>query len=254
MPRRPGKKHSSPQSLNAAVKSICDIMRRSNCAGALQYVPELTWILFLRILDEREARESEEAEALGVPFIPTLIPPFRWRDWAAPKSPMREDKNASVWKFVHEQLLPELKALKERPNAPPRQKVVSEIMSGVDRSRIDSEKNFLDVLDKVHEISSVTVDETHVFTLSQVYEGLLLKMGEKGNDGGQFFTPREVIRAMVRVVDPRIGKTVYDPGCGTGGFLAQSFEYMRNKAGGKITGPQLEMLKHRTFYGREKDN
>jgi type I restriction enzyme M protein len=251
---RAGKKHASPQSLNAAVKSICDIMRRSNCAGALQYVPELTWILFLRILDERETREAEEAEALGVAFAPTLNAPFRWRDWAAPGSTMREDKNASVWKLVHEQLLPELKTLKDKPGANSRQKVVSEIMSGVDRSRIDSEKNFLDVLDKVHEISSETVDQTHVFTLSQVYEGLLLKMGERGNDGGQFFTPREVIRAMVRVVDPQIGKTVYDPGCGTGGFLAQSYEYMRDKAGEKISAVELETLKHRTFYGREKDN
>jgi type I restriction enzyme M protein len=254
MPRTSGKKHSSPQSLNAAVKSICNIMRRSNCAGALQYVPELTWILFLRILDERETREVEEAEALGVPFTPALVAPFRWRDWAAPGSAMREDKNASVWKFVHEQLLPELKALKNKPDATSRQKVVSEIMSGVDRSRIDSEKNFLDVLDKVHEISSDNVDQTHVFTLSQVYEGLLLKMGERGNDGGQFFTPREVIRAMVRVVDPQIGKTVYDPGCGTGGFLAQSYEYMRDTAGDKISAVELDTLKHRTFYGREKDN
>jgi type I restriction enzyme M protein len=254
MARSSGKKHSSPQSLNAAVKSICDIMRRSNCAGALQYVPELTWILFLRILDEREALETEEAEALGVPFIPTLIAPFRWRDWAAPGSTMREDKNASVWKFVHEQLLSELKTLKDKPGATSRQKVVSEIMSSVDRSRVDSEKNFLDVLDKVHEISSETVDQTHVFTLSQVYEGLLLKMGERGNDGGQFFTPREVIRAMVRVVDPQIGKTVYDPGCGTGGFLAQSYEYMRAQAGEKISAVELDTLKHRTFYGREKDN
>jgi type I restriction enzyme M protein len=79
-------------------------------------------------------------------------------------------------------------------------------------------------------------------------------MGEKGNDGGQFFTPREVIRAMVRVVDPKIGQTVYDPGCGTGGFLAQAYEYMRAKAGDDITGPKLETLKRRTFYGREKDN
>jgi len=251
---RPRKKHGSPQSLNAAVKSICDIMRRSNCAGALQYVPELTWILFLRILDEHELREAEEAEALGVPFTPTLSAPFRWRDWAAPGSLMREGKNASVWKLVHEQLLPELKTLKDKPGATSRQKVVSEIMSGVDRSRIDSEKNFLDVLDKVHEISSENVDQTHVFTLSQVYEGLLLKMGERGNDGGQFFTPREVIRAMVRVVDPQIGKTVYDPGCGTGGFLAQSYEYMRDKAGDKISAVELDTLKHRTFYGREKDN
>jgi type I restriction enzyme M protein len=68
--------------------------------------------------------------------------------------------------------------------------------------RIDTERNFLDVLDRVNSISAETVDDTHIFTLSQVYEGLLLKMGEKGNDGGQFFTPREVIRAVVRAVDP----------------------------------------------------
>ena len=111
------------------------------------------------------------------------------------------------------------------------------------------------MLDKVNEISAESVDPTHVFTLSQVYEGLLLKMGEKGNDGGQFFTPREVIRAMVRVIDPKIGETVYDPGCGTGGFLAQSYEHMAGPNNEKITAPdQLETLKHRTFYGREKDN
>jgi type I restriction enzyme M protein len=75
---------ATQQSLNGAVKSICDIMRRSNCAGALQYVPELTWILFLRILDEREMREAEEAEAVGIEYSPSLGPPYRWRDWAAP--------------------------------------------------------------------------------------------------------------------------------------------------------------------------
>ena len=229
-------------------------MRRSNCAGALQYVPELTWLLFLRILDEQENREAEESEALGLRFKSSIPKPYRWRDWAAPLSPMRQDKTASVWKFVHDDLLPKLKNLENQSGANARQKVISEIMSSVDRSRIDSEKNFLDVLDKVHEISSVTVDDTHVFTLSQVYEGLLLKMGEKGNDGGQFFTPREVIRAMIRVVDPKIKQTVYDPGCGTGGFLAQAYEYMKAKAGDTITGPQLETLKRRTFYGREKDN
>ncbi len=248
------KRHSTPQSLNAAVKSICDIMRRSNVAGAMNYVPELTWILFLRILDERETHEAEEAEALGLPFTPSITAPCRWRDWAAPDSALRQDTKASVWAFVHEKLLPHLKGLKKVPDATPRQKVISEVMSGVERSRIDSEKNFCDVLDKVHDLSNETVDPTHVFTLSQVYEGLLLKMGEKGNDGGQFFTPREIIRAMVRVVQPKIGETVYDPGCGTCGFLAQSFEYMREQAGNRITGPELERLKHDTFYGREKDN
>jgi type I restriction enzyme M protein len=109
-------------------------------------------------------------------------------------------------------------------------------------------------VDRVHEITVDSVDPTHVFTLSQVYEGLLLKMGERGNDGGQFFTPREIIRAMVRVVDPKVGETVYDPGCGTGGFLAQSYEYMRERLGSQATAEQLETLKLHTFFGREKDN
>ena len=185
-----GKRHTTQQSLNGAVKSICDIMRRSNCAGALQYVPELTWILFLRILDEREAREAEEAEALGVEFTPSLAEPYRWRDWAAPEGTkrraLREERTlGSFFGFLSGDLLPHIKGLRERASATARQKVISEILSGVERTRIDIEKNLLDVLDKVDEISAETVDPTHVFTLSQVYEGLLLKMGEKGNDGGQ---------------------------------------------------------------------
>ncbi len=244
------------QSVNSAVKSICDVMRRSNCAGAMKYVPELTWILFLRILDERETREAEEAQALGLAFTPSLRAPYRWRDWADKDSPMRQDRNAKIWEFVHATLLPHLKELEKQPGATARQKVISEVMSGVERSRIDSEKNFLDVLDKVHDLSNETIDQTHVFTLSQVYEGLLLKMGEKGNDGGQFFTPRDTIRVMVRVVNPQIGKTVYDPGCGTGGFLAQSFEYMRDQAEktGTLDATKLEFLKRNTFFGREKDD
>jgi type I restriction enzyme M protein len=254
-----GKRHATPQSVNGAVKSICDIMRRSNCAGALQYVPELTWILFLRILDEREAHEAEAAEAVGAEFSPSLEAPYRWRDWAAPEGAKRKSLQAGAlgafFGFVNGELIPFLKKLREQPNATPRQKVISEIFSGVERTRIDTERNLLDVLDKVNEISAETVDPTHVFTLSQVYEGLLLKMGEKGNDGGQFFTPREIIRAMVRVIDPKIGETVYDPGCGTGGFLAQSFEHMAGRNNERIASPdQLETLKRRTFYGREKDN
>lgn len=247
------KKLNSQSSVNAAVKAICDIMRRSNCAGALKYVPELTWILFLRILDEREEREAAESEAVGRAFTPALQAPLRWRDWAAPQAPLRDPARGGtpdkVWKFVHEELLPTLRGFGE--TATPRQRLIAQILSATERSRVDSAKNFCDVLDKVHEISSQAVDDTHVFPLSQVYEGLLLKMGEKGNDGGQFFTPREVIRLMVRVLDPRIGQTVYDPGCGTGGFLAQAYEHMRPQ----VAKPQdLDQLKHGTFYGREKDN
>lgn len=232
-----GRRLATQQSLNGVIKNVCDIMRRSNCAGALQYVPELTWILFLRILDEREEQEAEHADALGVEFRPSLEPPYRWRDWAAPGGPKRRELEAgtlgSTFGFVNKELLPHLRGLRDRPGSTPRQKVISEIMSGVERTRIDTERNFLDVLDKVDEISAEAVDPTHVFTLSQVYEGLLLKMGEKGNDGGQFFTPREVIRAMVRAIAPSARRSTTRPveragsshratsSCGTGSVRRQ---------------------------------
>src|SRR5947209_4087923 len=105
------------RSLSAFVKSICDILRRSNCAGALQYVPELTWILFLRILDEREGREAEESAAVGSTFLPSMASPYRWRDWAAPDGPKRvELQNGAIggfFSFVNGELLPYLRALKD---------------------------------------------------------------------------------------------------------------------------------------------
>jgi type I restriction enzyme M protein len=129
-----GKRHATQQSVNSAVKSICDIMRRSNCAGALQYVPELTWILFLRILDEREEREAQEADAVGQDYPASLEAPYRWRDWAAPAAPQREQLQQGAlgdfFGFVNGKLLPYLRDLKNRPNAAPRQKVISEILSG----------------------------------------------------------------------------------------------------------------------------
>jgi type I restriction enzyme M protein len=254
-------------------------MRRSNLAGAMAYVPELTWILFLRILDERETREAEEATALSVPFTPSLSSPYRWQDWAAPydlrlpiadlrlsgkkkrelyrgwkRKELQDSALGAFFGFVNSDLIPHMKELKDQPNATPRQKVISEIFSGVERTRIDTERNLLDVLDKVDELSHESVDPTHVFALSQVYEGLLLKMGEKNNDGGQFFTPREVIRVLVRGIDPKVGETVYDPCCGTGGFLAEAYAHARTGLEDSITAEQMETLKRRTFYGREKDN
>jgi type I restriction-modification system DNA methylase subunit len=106
-------------------------MRRSNCAGALQYVPELTWILFLRILDEREQHEAEAADAVGAEFAPSLEPPYRWRDWAAPDAPKRRELESGALSafinFVNSDLIPHLKALKDRPNATPRQRKDSKI-------------------------------------------------------------------------------------------------------------------------------
>lgn len=255
---------TTPQSLNAYIKSICDIMRRSGRAGALQYVPELTWMLFLRILDEKEQKEEEQAKALGVNFTRSLDYPYRWQDWAAPyrelegskvqglkRKELQEGTLGGFMSFVNGELIPYLRRLKNTPGATSRQKIISEVFSSTERTYIDTERNLLDILDKIDTLSLKNVDETHMFPISQVYEGLLQKMGEKNNDGGQFFTPREVIRVMVKVVDPEIGETVYDPCCGTGGFLAQAYHHMKEKA---KTGSDIEALKTRTFYGREKEN
>jgi type I restriction enzyme M protein len=254
--KKPKKSFVSQQSLNSEIKSICDIMRRSNCAGAMQYVPELTWLLFLRILDANEKNEENERKVLGIDFIPSLKTPYRWSDWGNKNGKQRnklvEGTIGSYFDFINTKLIPHLKSLREFPGAMPRQRVISEIMSGVDRVRIDTEKNFLDICDKIDGISNDNVDDTHIFTLSQIYEGLLLKMGEKGNDGGQFFTPREIIRAMVKTVNPKIGETVYDPCCGTGGFLVQAYNYMLDSV--KNNTNDLHTLKHDTFFGREKEN
>jgi type I restriction enzyme M protein len=253
-----GRTYTTQQSLNSAIWSICDILRRSNCASALQYVPELTWLLFLRILDEREQEDADRADAVGASFTPSLAEPYRWRDWAAPFGPKRVELQSSAlgayFGFVNGELLPYLRGLSEKPNATPRQKVIGQILSGVERVRVDTERNFLDVLDRVDAIRLDSVDPQHIFPLSQVYEGLLLRMGEKGNDGGQFFTPREVIRAIVRTVDPKLGDTVYDPACGTGGFLAQSYDHIYTRLGDDATPGQLTTLRQRMFFGREKEN
>lgn len=275
-----GREIDSARSLSTFVKSICDIMRRSNCASALQYVPELTWILFLRILDAQEKRDRESAEAVGKSFRSALASPFRWQDWAAPfkddpSHPKTDDGKPYGWKrqelfskgdgklfdFINTELLPSLHRLDfdpvtklPNPSATRKQRIIGRIMTAVERVRVDSETNLRDILDKVDEISIEHVDDTHFFTLSQVYEDLLLKMGEKNSDGGQFFTPREVIRAMVHTIKPKLGETIYDPCCGTGGFLAIAYEHLARNMGKSPASTTIDTLKHDTFFGREKEN
>ncbi len=279
-PAKAPKAIASTQSLGSFVKSICDVMRRSNCASALQYVPELTWILFLRILDAQENKAQEEADVLGVNFSPALHSPYRWQDWAAPYSDKPEHQKTAEgkpfgWKrqelfaagdgklfdFINYELLPYLHSLDldpftglPNPAASRKQRIMGRTMTAVEKVRVDSETNLRDILDKVHQINIDHVDDTHFFTLSQVYEDLLLKMGEKNSDGGQFFTPREVIRAMVHTVNPQLGQTVYDPCCGTGGFLAIAYEHIARQLGQGPLSTDLDKLKHDTFFGREKEN
>lgn len=269
-----GTNQLSAHSLNALIKGICDVMRRSNCASALQYVPELTWMLFLRIVDSQDSLALKRSAALGLDdFSPTLPSPYRWQDWASPhggphgsavtpegmhigwkRKQLFEVGTDHLFEFVNNELLTFLHDLDGNDSATPRQRIIGRIMTSVEKVRVDNEANFCDILDMIDKIDIDKVDDTHVFALSQVYEDLLLKMGEKNSDGGQFFTPREVIRAMVRTVDPEPNQTVYDPCCGTGGFLAAAHEYMKDKLGKSAPSTKFKQLRTSLFYGREKEN
>jgi len=142
------RKITTPQSLNAYIKGICDIMRRSGRSGALQYVPELTWMLFLRILDEKEQQDEEQAKAVGKYFEPSLQYPYRWQDWAAPpdcrlkigdfeigskRRELQEGTLGAFMSFVNGELIPHLRELKNKPGATARRRVISEVFSSVEK-------------------------------------------------------------------------------------------------------------------------
>ena len=109
-------------------------------------------MLFLRVLDAREWREAEEAEAFGLPFTPALEAPYRWRDWASPKGATRQKLatgTLGAFKgFVDRELLPYLRALRDKPNATSRQRVIAEIVANTERTRVDTDRNLQDVLDR----------------------------------------------------------------------------------------------------------
>ncbi|HRZ85989.1 MAG TPA: N-6 DNA methylase [Candidatus Paceibacterota bacterium] len=243
-------------SMNSYIKSICDIMRRDKTKGAMQYIPELTWMMFLRILDENEEKEEMQCDAVGKSFTPSLKSPYRWRDWGSPNGSKRKEiqekgKLGDFLEFVNNELIPYMKSFEKKPNATIKQKIISQIFRKIDKTQLASERNLFDVLDRIEHLTSENIDDTHQFPLSQIYEGLLLKMGEKGNDGGQFFTPREVIRAMIRTIKPKIkihGReaTFYDCCCGTGGFLAETFVYLMNQ---EPTASEIDYLKHNALWG-----
>ncbi len=262
-----GKVINSQAVMDKAVKEICNILRRDKAKGARLYVAELTWIFFLRYLDLIDEKAEAEAKALKVDFEPTLEAPYRWRDWAAAydKNKNIEEviKNKEVgWKryeldnkpigayleFVNKELFPYLKGLKDRPSATNKQKIVSLIFINKDQTVLRSVANLQDALDGVEDLTNAEISDQHIFPISQAFEGLLPSLGEKKNDGGQFFTPREVIRLIVEVIRPKVGKTVYDPCCGTGGFLIEAYKYMAKQ---NPTATQLKDLKSEALWGRE---
>jgi len=259
-PNYNGRMLNDQSSMNSYIKSICDIMRRDKTKGALQYIPELTWMMFLRILDEKEQDEELKCKAVGKTLTPSLKEPYRWRDWGDPEGTKRkqlqqEGKLGDFLNFINNDLIPHLKSFQNNYSATVKQKIISQIFRRLEKTQIASERNLLDVLDKVHHLTSENIDETHQFPLSQIYEGLLQKMGEKNNDGGQFFTPREIIRAMIRAAKPTITKngkltTFYDPCCGTGGFLAETYTYLTGP-NQNPTATEIDYMKHEAFWGAD---
>ncbi|MFQ5976194.1 MAG: class I SAM-dependent DNA methyltransferase, partial [Candidatus Hydrothermarchaeales archaeon] len=186
-------------------------------------------------------------------------------DWGSPggkkRIELQNGKMGDFLDFINNDLIPYLKSFEKNPNAPIKQKVISQIFRNLNQTKISSERNLLDVLDKIDHLISENIDKTHQFPLSQVYEGLLLKMGEKNNDGGQFFTPREIIRVMIRAVKPMISengrdRSFYDPCCGTGGFLAETYTYFNNTTlfGRQLNATEIEYLKHDAFWGLDNSD
>jgi type I restriction enzyme M protein len=241
--------------MDKAIYGICNILRRDKCKGARLYVPELTWMLFLKAIDVAEEQQERKAAILDpdTKFAASIASPYRWRDWVLGEKRQELQKGAmgSVLKFVNNELFPYLRSLddsEKNPGATDQQRIIAEIFRNKEKTIIASETNLLEALDEVEELSQAKLSDKHMFPISQGFEGLLPRMGDKKNDGGQFFTPREIIRVIVKAVNPKLDKTVYDPACGTGGFLIEAFKHMMAQ---KPTATQIKALKTQTLWGRE---
>jgi len=233
----------------------CDIMRRdNNCGGVMEYVEHMAWLLFLKFLDGQEEIFEAEAAVAGRTYTRILDRDSRWSAWV-PMFLGERDPNDSgkrrtpsrgaddLLPFVHGTLFPYLRSLAGSPEA--------EIIAGVfsDRNVVvcGSPYNLKDVLEIVDAIDFQNEDDIH--TVSHVYEDLLRKLGNENKLAGEFYTPRPVVRLMVEIVAPQIGETVYDPACGSCGFLAEAYAYLRQR---EQTREDNETLQRRTFFGQEK--
>lgn len=219
--------------------SACDILRRdNNCGGIMEYVEHLAWLLFLKFLDDQEEEWETQAKINNREYQWILGGKFRWKEWA-PKDWPADD----LIRFVNGELIPYLRNLQGDP--------VRDTIRGVFSERnvivCASGYNLKDVLKIIDEVNFHNRDD--VFTVSQVYEELLKRLGSENRMAGEFYTPRPVVRFLVEVIDPKIGEIVYDPACGSCGFLAQSYEWMKKN---ELTIQTNEVLQQRTFFGQEK--
>lgn len=233
---------NGPQSREALANEIwraCDILRRdNNCTGIMEYVEHLAWLLFLRFLDAQEEEWEAQAQVAGRPYTPVLDPEYCWRNWAAKDWPAED-----LLAFVHGRLIPYLRSL----GGDPLRETIRSLFTERNVIVCASGYNLKDVLQIVNGINFHSQDD--IFTVSQVYEELLRRLGSENRLAGEFYTPRPVVRFVVELVDPQIGETVYDPACGTCGFLVEAYLRMKQK---EQTIEDHRILQERTFFGQEK--
>lgn len=223
---------TTAQSLGALLKAARDIMRKDKgLNGDLDRLPMLTWIMFLKFLDDLEMQREEEAKLGGTKFKPAIEKPYRWRDWAANPQGITGDE---LMAFINneeatrtdgkkgEGLFRYLRRLTSS-NGDNRRDVVAMVFRGV-QNRMVSGYLLRDVINKLNGIHFTASDELH--TLGALYESMLREMRDAAGDSGEFYTPRAVVRFMVAVTDPRLGETVLDPASGTGGFLVEAYNHL----------------------------
>ncbi len=240
-------------------KNIDDVLHKeAGCSSELDYTEQTSWLLFLKYLDDLERERAIEAELTGKPYDYIIDEKYRWSAWAAPKNADgTPDKDAALIgddliEFVdgkgdEKGLFDYLKGFKQRATSPDTiEYKIGEIFGEI-KNKFQSGYNLRDVLDSLDELSFESQKEKH--ELSHLYEAKIKNMGNAGRNGGEYYTPRPLIRAMIQVLNPQIGERVYDGAVGSAGFLCEAYEHMRQK---DLTTSELEILQTKTFYGKEK--
>ncbi len=238
-----------------AFKNIDDVLwKEAGCTTELDYTEQSSWLLFLKYLDGLEQDRADEAAMAGKKYAYILDKPYRWESWAAPKDKDGKlDHNKATTgddlrDFVNARLFPYLHGFKQKASGPNTiEYKIGEIFGEI-KNRIQSGYNLREIIDHIDELRFRSQTEKH--ELSHLYEAKIRNMGNAGRNGGEYYTPRPLIRAMVRVVQPRIGERIYDGACGSAGFLCEAFDYLRSQ--GKLTTKDVRTLQERTFYGKEK--
>ena len=234
--------------------AIDNILRNeAGCSTELDYIEQTSWLLFLKYLDDLEQEQAMNALLSGKTYKPIITGYMRWSQWAAPKkadgSPdtVNAMTGPDLTQFVDGKLFPTLREFqKTASSAKTLEYKIGEIFAEL-RNKITSGYNLREVINLIDQLHFQTAEDKHEMTL--LYESKIAKMGNAGRNGGEYYTPRPLIRTIVRVVDPQIGETVYDPACGSAGFLCEAFAYMNQKV--KSTADN-KTLQEDTFFGKEK--